>query len=61
VVLSVERPGGERSEVECEVVVGCEGSKSPVAAAMSHARVSEQSLPVRWLIIIGSAPPLEKR
>jgi len=59
VVLLVEGPGGERSEVECEVTVGCEGSNSPVAAAMSHARVSEQSLPVRWLAIIGSAPPLE--
>ena len=58
-VLLVEGPGGERSEVECEVAVGCEGSNSPVAAAMSHARVSEQSLPVRWLAIIGAAPPLE--
>jgi len=59
VVLSVDGPGGDRSEVECEVAVGCEGSKSPVAAAMSQVRISEQSLPVRWLAIIGSAPPLE--
>jgi p-hydroxybenzoate 3-monooxygenase len=57
--LTVKDPAGRRSEVRCEVVVGCEGSKSPVAAAMTRARVAEQSLPVRWLVILGAAPPLE--
>jgi p-hydroxybenzoate 3-monooxygenase len=60
VVLSVEGPGGDRSQIECEAAVGCEGSKSPVAAAMSRARVGEQSLPVRLLVILGAAPPLEQ-
>ena len=60
VVLSVDGPDGDRSKIECEVAVGCEGSKSPVAAAMSQARIGEQSLPVRWLVILGAAPPLEK-
>jgi p-hydroxybenzoate 3-monooxygenase len=60
VVLSVDGPGGDRSEIDCEVAVGCDGSKSPVAAAMSQARVGEQSLPVRLLGILGAAPPLEK-
>jgi p-hydroxybenzoate 3-monooxygenase len=59
-VLSVDGPGGDRSQIECEVAVGCEGSKSPVAAAMSPARVCEQSLPLRLLVILGAAPPLEK-
>ena len=59
VVLTVDGPDGDRSEIECEVAVGCEGSTSPVAAAMTTARVSEQSLPVRWLVILGAAPPLE--
>ena len=26
---------------------------------MTGGRVSEQSLPVRWLVILGAAPPLE--
>jgi p-hydroxybenzoate 3-monooxygenase len=60
VVLFVGGPEGDRSEVECEVAVGCEGSTSRVAAAMSPARVCEQSLPVRLLVILGAAPPLVK-
>jgi p-hydroxybenzoate 3-monooxygenase len=60
VVLSVDGPGGDRSEIDCEVAVGCEGSKSPVAAAMRPTRVCEQSLPLRLLVILGAAPPLEK-
>jgi p-hydroxybenzoate 3-monooxygenase len=59
VVLSVEGPGGGQSQVRCQAAAGCEGSNSPVAAAMTAARVSEQSLPVRWLVILGAAPPLE--
>jgi p-hydroxybenzoate 3-monooxygenase len=58
VVLFVDGPDGDQSEVECEVAVGCEGSTSRVAAAMSPARVCEQSLPVRLLVILGAAPPL---
>jgi p-hydroxybenzoate 3-monooxygenase len=60
VVLSVDGPDGDRSEIEYEVAVGCEGSKSPVAAAMNPDRVGEQSLPLRLLVILGAAPPLEK-
>jgi hypothetical protein len=40
-------------------VAGYEGSASSVAAAITGARVSERSLPVRWLVILGAAPPLE--
>jgi p-hydroxybenzoate 3-monooxygenase len=59
IVLSVGGPDSDRPQVRCEVVVGCEGSKSPVAAAMTRARVSEQSLPARLLALLGAAPPLE--
>lgn len=59
VVLAVDGPEGERSEIGCEVAVGCEGSNSRVAAAIAGARVSEQALPVRWMVILGAAPPLE--
>ncbi len=59
VELSIVGPDGEASELQCEVVVGCDGSKSAVAAAMRNPRISEQSLPVRWLVAIGAAPPLE--
>ena len=60
VVLSVDEPGGDRSDIRCGVAVGCEGSRSPVAAAMTGSRVDEQELPVRWLVILAAAPPLEK-
>ena len=59
VVLSVEGPDGDRRQVRCQMAVGCEGSNSPVAAAMTRARVSEQSLPARLLALLGAAPPLE--
>jgi p-hydroxybenzoate 3-monooxygenase len=56
--LSIDGPDGSRSEIRCEVAVGCEGSSSPVAAAMSQVHVNEQTLPVRWLVILAAAPPL---
>jgi p-hydroxybenzoate 3-monooxygenase len=59
VVLSVDGPGGDRSQVRCQAAAGCEGSVSPVAAAMTEARVNGQPLPVRLLVILGAAPPLQ--
>jgi p-hydroxybenzoate 3-monooxygenase len=58
VVLAVEGPDGDHSEVACQAAAGCDGSTSPVAAAMTKTRISEQALPVRWLVILGAAPPL---
>lgn len=46
-------------ELECGVVVGCEGSRSVVAAAMTGVRTSEELLPARLLAVIAEAPPLE--
>ena len=58
-VLSVQGPEGSVYEMPCQAVAGCEGSQSVVAAAMSKVQVSEQYLPVRWLVVVGHAPPLE--
>ena len=59
VMLSGTGEGGVRFQVACEVAVGCDGSRSAVAAAMTGLQVSERRLPVRWLAVIGEAPPLE--
>jgi p-hydroxybenzoate 3-monooxygenase len=60
VVLSVEGPDGELSQVRCEAAAGCDGSSSLVAAAMTKAQVNEQLLPGRFLVIVAAAPPLER-
>jgi p-hydroxybenzoate 3-monooxygenase len=59
VLLSGIRDDGTRFELESDVAVGWEGSRSAVAAAMTGLHVSEQCLPVRWLAVIGAAPPIE--
>ena len=59
VLLSGIRDDGTRFELESDVAVGCEGSRSAVAASMTGLHVSEQCLPVRWLAVIGAAPPIE--
>jgi p-hydroxybenzoate 3-monooxygenase len=60
VVLSVEGPDGEPSQVRCEAAVGCDGSSSLVSAAMTQAQVNEQLLPGRFLVMVAAAPPLER-
>ena len=59
VVLSVEGPDGEPSQVRCEAAVGCDGSSSLVSAAMTEAQVNEQLLPGRFLVMVAGSPPLE--
>jgi p-hydroxybenzoate 3-monooxygenase len=59
VVLSVAGPDGRGYEMPGQAVAGCEGSQSVVAGAMSKVQVSEQRLPVRWLVVVGQGPPLE--
>ena len=58
VVLEGTAPDGNAFRVDCEIAIGCEGSRSAVAAAMTGMQVSAQDLPVRWLGVIGAAPPL---
>ena len=57
-MLVVTGPDGRRSDIGGQAVVGCDGARSAVAAAMTGSRVVSQSLPVRWLSVVAQAPPL---
>jgi p-hydroxybenzoate 3-monooxygenase len=48
------------AEFGCRVVVGCEGSHSVVATAMTGLRRSQEDLPARLIAVIADAPPLEE-
>jgi p-hydroxybenzoate 3-monooxygenase len=58
-VLSGTAEDGTPFQLSSEVAVGCEGSRSAVAAAMPGLHISEQVFGVRWLAAIGAAPPLD--
>jgi p-hydroxybenzoate 3-monooxygenase len=47
-------------EISAQVVVGCEGSHSVVAAGMTSLRTSQEDLPARLIAVIADAPPLEE-
>lgn len=49
----------DRSQLRGDVVIGCDGPRSVIATALDQARVVEERIPVRWLGVIGEAPPLE--
>lgn len=59
VMLSVVDASGEAAMIRCEVVAGCDGARGVIAGAMRGCQVVEQSLPVRWLAVLGHTPPLE--
>ncbi len=61
VTVGLTDASGRPSTIRAEVVVGCDGVRGPIAASMSATRVASESLPVRWLAVIGLAPPLEPR
>lgn len=48
-----------RPEARCQAAAWREESNSPVAAALRQARLTEQSLPARSLVIIGTMPTLD--
>jgi len=48
------------SEIAAQAVVGCEGSHSVVATAMTGLRTNEVDLPARIMAVIADAPPLEE-
>jgi p-hydroxybenzoate 3-monooxygenase len=56
-VISVDE-GGIEDRIRCDVVVGCDGGRGVTSAAIEGARSREEELPVRWLAMIGMAPPL---
>jgi p-hydroxybenzoate 3-monooxygenase len=45
--------------IRCEVVAGCDGARSAIAAAMTDLEVVEETPPVRLLAVLGTTPPLE--
>jgi p-hydroxybenzoate 3-monooxygenase len=57
--LSVVDGSGESHTVRCQVVAGCDGARGSISAALRGCTVVEQSLPVRWLAVLGNTAPLE--
>jgi p-hydroxybenzoate 3-monooxygenase len=57
VVVRVVRADGASEAVRGEVVVGGDGARSTVASSVPGV-VVEEVLPVRWLALIGTTPPL---
>jgi p-hydroxybenzoate 3-monooxygenase len=49
----------DESVVRCEVVAGCDGARSAIAAAMPDVEVVEETPPVRLLAVLGNTAPLE--
>ena len=58
VALDVVDDAGRPATIRAQVVVGCDGARSTVAGALTESVVVEDALPVRWLALIGNAPPL---
>jgi p-hydroxybenzoate 3-monooxygenase len=56
--VTIVDTAGERSRVDGQVVVGCDGVRGVVARALGDVAAVEQTVPVRWLAVIGEAPPL---
>ena len=59
VALAVRSGDGSEAELTCDVAVGCDGPRGPVASSLDAVRGIGETLPVRWLAMIGAAPPLE--
>ncbi|MGK5546809.1 4-hydroxybenzoate 3-monooxygenase [Streptomyces sp. URMC 127] len=56
--LVVEQDG-TRSELECDIVAGCDGSHGPTRRALPAGAVREhvRQYPYRWLTVLADAPP----
>lgn len=59
-VTAIDAEGAQRA-FRCSFVAGCDGGRSVVAGALRGCEVVEQSLPVRWLAVLGETAPLETR
>ncbi|MEP7202330.1 MAG: FAD-dependent monooxygenase [Ilumatobacteraceae bacterium] len=57
--LSVRDEQGRTDTIHCRVIAGCDGARGVIANALRDCRVVEQSLPVRWLAVLGTTGPLE--
>jgi p-hydroxybenzoate 3-monooxygenase len=59
VTVQVVDPLGRPSSIEAEVVVACDGVRGAVSRSLDSVTVVKEALPVRWLAVIATAPPLE--
>jgi p-hydroxybenzoate 3-monooxygenase len=59
VTLSVVGESGEPGTIRCQVVAGCDGARGVISGALQGCTVVEQSLPVRWVAVLGKTGPLE--
>ncbi|HEX3089049.1 MAG TPA: FAD-dependent monooxygenase [Ilumatobacteraceae bacterium] len=59
VTLSIVGESGGPSTIRCQVVAGCDGARGVISGALRGCTVVEQSLPVRWLAVLGNTAPLE--
>lgn len=57
--LSIIDDSGARGTIRSQVVAGCDGARGVIAGALRNCTVVEQSLPVRWLAVLGTTGPLE--
>jgi p-hydroxybenzoate 3-monooxygenase len=56
--VTVIDTSGTTTTIAGDVVLGCDGVRSAVAEALNGVPAVEQTVPVRWLAMIGLAPPL---
>ncbi len=59
ITVSVRDEAGGASSIRCQAVAGCDGARGVIAGALRNCKVVEQSLPVRWLAVLGTTPALE--
>ena len=59
VTLSIVDESGHPGSLRCQVVAGCDGARGVISSALHNCKVVEQSLPVRWLAVLGLTGPLE--
>jgi p-hydroxybenzoate 3-monooxygenase len=59
VTLSLVDGEGGPASLRCQVVAGCDGGRGVINGSLRGCEVVEQSLPVRWLAVLGRTPPLE--
>lgn len=59
ITLSTNDAVGEAGSIRCQAVAGCDGARGVIAGSLRDCRVVEQSLPVRWLAVLGTTAPLE--
>src|SRR5262249_13100975 len=60
-VRAVPASGGEALRIRCEVVAGCDGAASRLAASAADVTTVGTTHPSRWLTLIAAVPPSSER